>query len=174
MLSSFQRSFSVTLMGLVRYDMPLTLATGESRRKSALPGLWQTGSIFPLRCGRAEEPVLKGRIYRKSSCEFSFFLFELEAGPKPTSNQAHHWSGSNAADQSHRQPWSTEEILADRDNDKETLSHRCTICQFLRSSFQESRNEEESGFVSEVQRSLRTFVSKVSLCSIEKEVVVVG
>lgn len=62
-------------------------------------------------------------------------------------------------EQSLRRQLSTEEILAGRDNEEETLSDRCTICQFQRSNFQESRkrNEKENPSVSEVQRSLRTF-----------------
>lgn len=76
--------------------------------------------------------------------------------------------------QSHRQQLSTEEVLAGRDNEEETFRDRGTICQFLRSSSQESRkgNAEESGFVPKVQHSLRTFLNKVSLCSIVKEAVV--
>lgn len=48
---------------------------------------WQ---LFPLVRAIAAEPDLKERISSKSSCEFSFSLSELEAGPKPASNQAHH------------------------------------------------------------------------------------
>lgn len=40
--------------------------------------------------------------------------------------------------------------------------------------FKKAENGEEGGFVSKVQHSLRTFLNKVSLYSIEKEVLVVG
>lgn len=39
--------------------------------------------------------------------------------------------------------------------------------------FKKTEHEEEGGFVSKVQHSLRTFLNKVSLYSIEKEVLVV-
>jgi hypothetical protein len=77
---------------------------------------------------------------------------------------------------SHRQQLSTEEILAGRDNEEETVRGRGTICPFLSSSSQGSRegDEEETGPGPREQRSLRTFSDKVSLHSLEEEAVVEG
>lgn len=63
---------------------------------------------------------------------------------------------------SHRQQLSTEEILAGRDNEEETVRGRGTICPFLSSSSQGSRegDEEETGPGPREQRSLRTFSDK--------------
>lgn len=45
---------------------------------------WDRLAAFPVGMCRAAEPVLKEQIYKKSSCEFSFFFFllELEGGAK--------------------------------------------------------------------------------------------
>lgn len=40
---------------------------------------WDRLAAFPVGMCRAAEPVLKEQIYKKSSCEFSFF-FPLRAG----------------------------------------------------------------------------------------------
>lgn len=77
---------------------------------------------------------------------------------------------------SHRRQLSTEEILAGRDNEEKAVSGRGTICQFLSSSPQDSREgrEAEASSVPKEQHSLRTLSDKVSLCSLGKEAVVVG
>lgn len=77
---------------------------------------------------------------------------------------------------SHRRQLSTEETLAGRDNEEKAVSGRGTICQFLNSSPQDSREgrEDEASSVPKEQHSLRTFSDKVSLCSLGKEAVVVG
>lgn len=44
---------------------------------------WDRLAAFPVGMCWAAEPVLKEQIYKRSSCEFSFFfLLELEGGAK--------------------------------------------------------------------------------------------
>lgn len=101
------------------------------------------------------------------------FVFSLRAGGGAKANlkPAHHWSG-----------WSerTAPPAAGKRGGGTSWQGQCwantrgrrAICQFRRGDFQESRKcpEEEGGFVSKVQHSLRTFFQKVSLYPIETEV----
>lgn len=60
----------------------LGIGVGGGGPRRGSPPWFVTDWQLPLACAIAAEPDLKERIYRKSSCEFSFFSLRAGGGAK--------------------------------------------------------------------------------------------